>query len=390
MSSPVLLHEDVVKLNPFYEKYRSFWNMSPEMEDIALISDTSTNSLRSSGSRSESDQSLYYPETSSFPPVHEAQPLPVEVSVVKRFPAAVHGGHEYTLTYDAHPDVITSQAAILEYDDQHKEPTSIYEWESFELDHTDCLLGQTRSSHKRLFGENGWLGGTADVGNLSSEKHKSKSLKGLRKKIVDGFTESMTKASQAIIHEPRGIKDHRPHSVIPISLNPPIQAMLYSELEVMICVSANSFLVQQYDECRLSGESIKRIKGYWGSKNRPPVIEFQFDQATQQRLISDNKRTLRFHGESSTNPVLLNSNLHNWKAIVKEMRIRTFCTPDSMIRKHMHDVYKLLDMLGAPIATLVVCQKLYMRALPLMGNYAETCHSVDNQVPGRGNGPTQR
>ena len=190
------------------------------------------------------------------------------------------------------------------------------------------------------------------------------------------------------------MKDHLPQSTIPISLNPPIQAMLYSELEVMIFVSANVFLVEQYHEGRLSSESIKRIKNYWGSKNRPSVVEFRFDQATQQRLIMENKRSLRFHGESSTNPVLLSSNLHNWKAIVKEMSIRTFCAPDSMIRKHMHDVYKLLDMLGAPISTLVVCQKLHMQALSLMGTASRDVimptDNSDNPVPGRGSGPTQR
>ena len=187
----------------------------------------------------------------------------------------------------------------------------------------------------------------------------------------------MAKASLTIIHEPRGMEDQLPQSTTPISLNPPIQAMLYSELEVMICVSANAFLVQQYREGRLSKESIKRIKDYWGSKNRPSVVEFQFDQATQQRLISENKRSLRFHGESSTNPVLLSSNLHNWKAIVKEMSIRTFCAPDSVIRKHMHDVYQLLDMLGSPIATLVVFQKLHIRALSWMGNHVDRYNYAD-------------
>ncbi|OGM41634.1 DDHD domain protein [Aspergillus bombycis] len=370
-----LTYEDVAKLSPFYEEYRSFWDMSPNMDDITSPLDTSTNSSRSIGLRSESDQSLYSPEISSLPPVRDVQPFSVGGSAAERLLVAVHDGHEYTPTYNTIPEAIASQAAVLEYDNPCKqplppvqEPIDICERESFGLDHIDSLLGQTRSSHKKLFGRNGWLGGTADLGYLSSEKHKSKSLKDLRKKIVDGFTEGMAKASLTIIHEPRGMEDHLPQSTTPISLNPPIQAMLYSELEVMVCVSANAFLVQQYHEGRLSGESIKRIKDYWGSKNRPSVVEFQFDQATQQRLISANKRSLRFNGESSTNPVLLSSNLHNWKAIVKEMSIRTFCAPDSVIRKHMHDVYQLLDMLGAPVATLAVCQKLHIRALSLMGN----------------------
>lgn len=134
-------------------------------------------------------------------------------------------------------------------------------------------------------------------------------------------------------------------------------------MEMMICVSANQFLMQEYAGGRISEESIKRINKFWGSKNRPGVVEFQYDQATQRQLILSNIRTLHFNGESSTNPVALHSNLHNWKAIVKEMSVRTFCAPDSVIRKHMHDIQKLLDMLGAPIATFLAFEELQMRTL---------------------------
>lgn len=157
-----------------------------------------------------------------------------------------------------------------------------------------------------------------------------------------------------------------PKSTVAISLDPTTQAKLYSEIEVMICVSANQFLVQQHDEGRISKESIKKVNNFWGSKNRPKVVEFQFDQATQRQLILSNIRTMNFNGESSTNPVTLHSNLQNWKAVVKEMSVRTFCSPDSVIRKHMHDIQKLLDMLGAPVATFLAFEELQMRTLLLM------------------------
>jgi hypothetical protein len=155
-------------------------------------------------------------------------------------------------------------------------------------------------------------------------------------------------------------------STVAISLDPTTQAKLYSEMEVMICVSANKFLLEEYNGGRISKESIKKINNYWGSKNRPDVVEFQFDQATQRQLILSNIRALHFNGESSTNPVLLNSNLQNWKAVVKEMSVRTFCAPDSVIRKHMHDIQKLLDMLGAPIGTFLAFEELQMRTLAFL------------------------
>lgn len=153
---------------------------------------------------------------------------------------------------------------------------------------------------------------------------------------------------------------------VAISLDPTAQAKLYSEMEVMICVSANRFLVEQHADGRVSKESIRKVNHFWGAKNRPNVVDFQFDQDTQRQLILSNIRTLHFNGDSSTNPVALHSNLHNWKAVVKEMSVRTFCAPDSVIRKHMHDIQKLLDMLGAPIATFLAFEELQMRTLVWM------------------------
>lgn len=158
-------------------------------------------------------------------------------------------------------------------------------------------------------------------------------------------------------------------SVARVSLDPAAQAKLYSEMEVMICLSANDFLIQQHSENRLSSDSLKKTNSFWGSKNRPQVVQFHFDQATQRRLILSNLRSLQFNGECSTNPILLSANLHNWKSIVKEMSVRTFCAPDSVIRKHLHDIHKILDMLGAPPSTFLAFEELQMRTLSLMNTH---------------------
>lgn len=160
-----------------------------------------------------------------------------------------------------------------------------------------------------------------------------------------------------------------PNSTARVSLDPATQAKLYADMESMICLRANDFLIQQYSEGRISPESIKRINNLWGSKNRPQVVEFRFDQATQRRLITSNLRNLRFSGECSTNPILLSTNLHNWKAIAKEMSVRTFCTPDSAIRKHMHDIHKIIDMLGSPVSTFLAFEDLQMHTLSLMNHH---------------------
>ena len=120
----------------------------------------------------------------------------------------------------------------------------------------------------------------------------------------------------------------------------------------MICTTANNFILKEYYSGRVSQQSIEKVYEFWTSKNRPLVTEFQFDQATQRDLIVANRRSLRFAGESSTNPIMLESNLSNWRVIAQEMNVRTFCLPDSAIRKHLHDTRNILDMLDASIITL--------------------------------------
>ena len=152
----------------------------------------------------------------------------------------------------------------------------------------------------------------------------------------------------------------------PISLDPPTQARLYSEIELMICVTANMYLMQQRKEGRMSVESLLKVAEIWRSKGRPQVVEFQFDQATQRDLVLYNLKSFRFHGEHAGNRVVINSMMYNWKVLSKEMSIRTFCMPDSVVRKHLHDIYKILEMLGAPVSTFLAFQDIQLRTLNLM------------------------
>lgn len=116
----------------------------------------------------------------------------------------------------------------------------------------------------------------------------------------------------------------------------------------------------------MSIESLVKITTFWASKGRPQVIEFQFDQATQRDLVLYNLKTFRFYGEHAENPVSLNSMMYNWKTVAKEMSVRTFCTPDSVIRKHLHDIYQILEMLGAPMVTFLAFQAMQVKALKTM------------------------
>lgn len=214
-------------------------------------------------------------------------------------------------------------------------------------------------SPKKLFGEGGWLGKSPSI------KEKKSGIKQLSDKLKQGI-EDLTegiKALPAAFHQETSPTSEPTNSKFPVSLDPPTQARIYAEIELMICVTANKFLITQYDAGRTSLDSVKKITDYWSSLNRPQVIEFQFDQATQRELILANLKTFEFNGEAKDNPIVLHSVLYNWRVIAKEMSVRTFCTPDSVVRKHMHDVHKILEMLGAPLVTFLAFQEIQIKAL---------------------------
>ncbi|KAL4893587.1 hypothetical protein BDV59DRAFT_201763 [Aspergillus ambiguus] len=368
-----LSYEDIAKLNPFYEEYRSFWR-TPSDASSSTYDTSRSSSLRTLCTDSDTPNSS----------------LDLSISEMH-----MHPGNKYNPSYDGAKNRIHSQIAIVE-DEYHVPPLAIRKGSSeddqpginmLELDLLDNPLTQPRTSHKQLFGSNGWLGCTTDLQNTTSRARNPKrnTIKSLGKKImqhVEGIAGDMAKAyPRSFAHGAHRAKIV-PESPFPISLDPPMQAKLYSELEVMICVSANKFLVHQYRAGRVSEDSIRKVTSFWESKNRPQVVEFQFDQATQRQLILSNIRTLQFNGECSTNPVLLHSNLRNWRAVVKEMNVRTFCAPDSVIRKHMHDIHKLLDMLGAPVSTFLEFEELQMRTLAVMKRHREKGQHF------RGEGPT--
>lgn len=250
---------------------------------------------------------------------------------------------------------------------------------------------RSRSPFKQMFGEKGWLGRSTSMNELPNEKYRKTGIKHwggkikqrvenlvslIRKKPppsksigLRGQTEDVSKVSKFI---PTTLYQHESPSKSPsktkfyVSLSPPMQAKLYSEMELMICATANQYLNVQQKEGRMTVESLKKVTEWWASKNRPQVIEFMFDQATQRDLVLYNLKSFRFYGPNADNSFQMNAMMQSWKALSRDMSVRTFCTPDSVIRKHTHDCYKILEMLGAPLVTFMAFQEIQMKALKVM------------------------
>ncbi|KAK8904172.1 hypothetical protein QC760_007603 [Botrytis cinerea] len=203
---------------------------------------------------------------------------------------------------------------------------------------------RSRSPMKRMFGEHGWLGSSANealpsvLNAKSTQKADRPKKPGMMEKIknrIEGFAE---KADMKF--------DKNRISVLSISINPYEQARYLVELELMIVHTANTFLMIQFSQGRMSIDSIKKTVDTWKNKGRPAVVEFMYDQGTQRDLVTANQYNFRFHGNRLGDCVRISSMLYNWKQVASLMSIRTFCNADTVLLKLVFDVEQILELIG--------------------------------------------
>ncbi|KAJ5740255.1 hypothetical protein N7493_000127 [Penicillium malachiteum] len=223
----------------------------------------------------------------------------------------------------------------------------------------------TIANRKNLFGPGGLFSNDPPIKGpeiLQDAPSASKEtlFRGLGKKIKQQITDIYP--SKSFTNTPTGKLKNR----VQVSLDPDTQAKLFSQLEMMICTTANNFLLRQYYEGHVSQHSINKVSHQWHSKNRPHVNQFCFDQGTQRDLIMENRRTIIFPVGFVNNSVMFHTIMRNWKAIAMEMRARTFCLPDTAIRKILYEIHGILEMLEAPLPTFqklnetIACAQLKM------------------------------
>lgn len=160
----------------------------------------------------------------------------------------------------------------------------------------------------------------------------------------------------------------RQRTVFPVSIKSSGQSKLWSELEYMLIETCNGFLKEELDSGRLSRDSILRTKRQWQARNRPQVIEFYYDQATQYDLIIANLRTVKLYSDYARDAIMLNSVLHQWKILIREQSVKTLCMPDSIVRRWLHDGRRVLELLGASQITLSHIDRLSSLCFAVIGS----------------------
>ena len=163
-----------------------------------------------------------------------------------------------------------------------------------------------------------------------------------------------------------------------ISLGPSEQAELYRTVELMVCAAANDYLKIQVAEGRMDPATLRKAINYYIAQNRPQVFEYHFDQRTQCQLINDNIQTFRFYGERAEDLIAVRTMLNCWQHFAREMSVRTFCSPDAVIKKQLQDVYKVLEMLGAKDRVFYEFQGVQIRALKTMKDAEEKKAAHEN------------
>ncbi|RKF57271.1 hypothetical protein OnM2_075015 [Erysiphe neolycopersici] len=236
-------------------------------------------------------------------------------------------------------------------------------------DNQASQLKRSRSTTKKIFGENGWLGVSSDeiLAPLKRDSEKSSKLRdktSLMEKLRNKIGEIAEKADLNLSTSFNLQKESL--STVTVSLGPPEQAEIYMEVELMIVYTANTFLMNNFSRGRMSIDSIKKIVDSWKNKGHPGILEFMYDQATQRDLVALNQHNFFFYGKQAKDGLKINSMLCNWKKIATLMAIRTFCNADTIIFRILFDAEQVLEFLGASNTVILRLQQIRNSALKLV------------------------
>lgn len=186
-------------MNPFYEEYRKFWDYPRDVSDHSLCPGALCHSTSLPSFTSCSDISA--PDDMAVSPLFCPKSLPR--SPFPKSPQSpkprIHSGGQYRPTFDESHDLESSHVAIVDVEECMDRPLSPVRECTEDLDPGQALdpvnytLGNMRSSHKQLFGTNGWLGCTAELPPPTKPKYKKvigfgKKLKQHMEDIVSPFT----------------------------------------------------------------------------------------------------------------------------------------------------------------------------------------------------------
>lgn len=131
-----------------------------------------------------------------------------------------------------------------------------------------------------------------------------------------------------------------------ISLDAREQSLLYCELEFHLTAALNDFITAELDKGHLVPDNLKKVSDWWANQGRPKVVGFRYDLETQLQLVALHVNDFNFYGRRQSSPVEIGGLLDAMKTNARQIRIRTFCQPDSVIAKQLVDAQSLFNMIN--------------------------------------------
>lgn len=148
-----------------------------------------------------------------------------------------------------------------------------------------------------------------------------------------------------------------PPPKFPISCDEKFQSNLYARLNLLMSTVANKFLMTEYDQSRLTASTAAKYIRHWINLGRPHFAEFQCSQPFQAFIIWECRHMLEFHGTYDTR--IRSVVLDIWRKNATSMSVLTHCNGDSAIQKHLHDSWKVLEILGGTWADFDTLSELH-------------------------------
>ncbi|KJZ78870.1 hypothetical protein HIM_01643 [Hirsutella minnesotensis 3608] len=206
----------------------------------------------------------------------------------------------------------------------------------------DCP--STKRGEKTLIGQNGWLertGVAADQEKKAPQKKTGilESIKRIAKDMTAEFQNSNRRSQQPTKEQSA--------SHVRISLDPREQSLMYCELEYHLTSALNDFMTAELDKGHLVPDNLKKVSDAWANQGRPKVVGFRFDLETQLQLVALHVNDFNFYGRRQGSHIEITGLLDAMKTNARQMRVRTFCQPDSVIAKQLVDSQSLFNMINA-------------------------------------------
>ncbi|KAK2071484.1 hypothetical protein P8C59_005906 [Phyllachora maydis] len=237
----------------------------------------------------------------------------------------------------------------------------------------------TRKAAKKLVGDNGWLGKTNEGepgdrdGKKASPTRKGRFFNDLFKKAKDlvEFTNEKanrrsresgksdkTKSAEDKQHQQQQQHQHQQQQqqqqqhqqpgprTLMVSLNPREQSLVYGELEFTLTTALDAFLTREFNAGRVDAGVLGKTAKKWEGLGRPKVLGFRYDLATQLKVVRQHADAFVFHGRPASTAAVCGQ-LDMMATDAKQMRLRTFCNPDTVLAKQLLDAAGLCRTVDA-------------------------------------------